>query len=64
MTPEKIGDDWFVLYRERREDRRAGPFKTNSEAWRWIERYQGEPISKSEERGDWIFGQMAGGKGL
>lgn len=27
---------------------------TNAAAWRWIDRQQGEAISKSEQRGDWI----------
>jgi hypothetical protein len=32
----------------------AGPFKTNAAAWRWIDRQNGEPISRSEDVGEWI----------
>jgi hypothetical protein len=26
----------------------AGPFDTNAEAWRWIDRKQGEPVNRQE----------------
>ena len=64
MSPLKIGDKWFVFYTHADEDRRVGPFSTNAEAWRWIERCEGQPISKAEARGEWVLEQMAGGKGL
>ncbi len=47
--------DGFVL---------AGPFKTNADAWRWIDRQESQPLSKAEDRADWVFSQIAGGKGL
>ena len=39
----------------------AGPFAMNAEAWRWIDRQQGAPVSKAEQRGEWQFNQHAGG---
>lgn len=33
----------------------AGPFETSAEAWRWIDRHSGDPISKSEDRAQWAF---------
>lgn len=42
----------------------AGPFSTNSEAWRWIERHEGEPVSASEKRAEFGFAQAAKGGGL
>lgn len=33
----------------------AGPFETSAEAWRWIDRNTGDPISKSEDRAQWAF---------
>jgi len=32
----------------------AGPFRTSSEAWRWIDRQEGQPVSKSESRSMYI----------
>lgn len=32
----------------------ASGFRTNAEAWRWIDRHQGEPVSKAEDTADWI----------
>ncbi len=36
----------------------AGPFTTNAAAWRWIDRREGEPISRSEAVSDWITQQI------
>ncbi|WP_274626551.1 hypothetical protein [Arvimicrobium flavum] len=33
----------------------AGPFNTNAEAWRAADRMTGDPISKSEERGEYVW---------
>jgi hypothetical protein len=37
------------------------PFKTMAEAWRWIDRHEGEPISPAEKKTDWIVGKILGG---
>jgi hypothetical protein len=37
----------------------AGPFPTNAEAWRWIDRSQGDPISRAEQVSQWIFDKEA-----
>lgn len=39
----------------------AGPFATHAEAWRRIDRHQGEPISTAEKRSDWITSKILGG---
>lgn len=33
----------------------AGPFETSSEAWRWIDRYTGDPVSRSEKTAEWAW---------
>ncbi|WP_313522261.1 hypothetical protein [Shinella sp.] len=61
MSVEKQADGFVVTHRGRLL---AGPFPTNADAWRWIDRNEGQPISKAEERGDWVFAKTAGGTGL
>lgn len=29
-------------------------FDTNAQAWRWLDRQNNEPISRSEDVGDWV----------
>lgn len=36
----------------------AGPFPTNAEAWRALDRMEGEPISPAEKRADWISNKI------
>jgi hypothetical protein len=52
MTVEQRDDGWFVV-----EDARVigGPFVTNAQAWRWIDRNAGLPVSRSESVADWFF---------
>jgi hypothetical protein len=33
-----------------------------AEAWRWIDRHQGEPISPAEKKSDWIASKILGGE--
>ncbi len=61
MTPAEIDGSWYVLLRG---ERVAGPFQSNSEAWRWIDRQEGQPVSAAEKRAEWVFEQMAKGNGL
>ncbi len=35
----------------------AGPFDANSEAWRWIDRHENEPVSRAESVAEWLFHQ-------
>ena len=37
------------------------PFDTQAEAWRWIDRHEGDPISPAEKKSDWIVGKILGG---
>ena len=57
---EKFEDCWLVVG----EDRKilAGPFRLNAEAYRWLDRYEGDPISPSEKRADYGFRKSAGPK--
>lgn len=57
-----IQDDsgkWVVA---NREAMLAGPFDTSSEAWRWIDRHDGEPISKGESTAQWLWDKTARGE--
>jgi hypothetical protein len=45
MTPIRINDEWFV----RTGHELAGPFKSNSDAWRWIVRQSDQPVFKAEQ---------------
>lgn len=38
----------------------AGPFETSAEAWRWIDRSSGSPISKSEDSAQWFYDNRMG----
>lgn len=56
MTVIRTADsEWLVV-----DDGRtvAGPFETSAEAWRWIDRYEGEPISRAEQSSTWFMKQM------
>lgn len=37
-------------------------FETNAAAWRWIDRSENQPVSRSEDVGDWVFNKMANGE--
>lgn len=34
-------------------------FETNAQAWRYIDRISHEPVSRSEDVGDWVFNKIA-----
>lgn len=54
MEPMKLPDGrWLVAGRT---------FDTNAQAWRWIDRQEGSPISRSEDVAEWVFGKMANGE--
>jgi hypothetical protein len=56
MTAEKTSDGkWAVMSGI---EMLAGPFDTSSEAWRWIDRYEGEPVSRGEQTAEWVFRKM------
>lgn len=65
MTPRQVNGFWWIDYRDARgEHHQVGPFDTNSQAWRWIDRHHCQPVSKAEDRGDFAFDRSAGAKGL
>jgi hypothetical protein len=39
----------------------AGPFATMAEAWRWIDRHTGDPISRVEQTSQWSWNKGAHG---
>jgi hypothetical protein len=45
-------NNWFL---EDQGKRIAGPFQTNAEAWRALDRHEGDPVSRSEQTGQWWF---------
>ncbi|OQP86028.1 hypothetical protein BTR14_13170 [Rhizobium rhizosphaerae] len=58
MTPKQVNSEWFVVSGSQQL---AGPFKSNGEAWRWIDRQEGELVSKAEERSEWLTKKILGG---
>jgi len=58
MTLIESTSGWAVV---RDNDRRvlADGFTSNSAAWRWIDRQQGEPISRAECVAEWVWQKMA-----
>lgn len=57
MTATKTADGkWAVM---NGSDLLAGPFETSAEAWRWIDRHEGEPISKGESTAQWLWDKTA-----
>lgn len=49
----KLGDGrWAVIYCG---EIVAGPFDSNAQAWRALDRMTGDPISRSEKVADWAF---------
>lgn len=59
MSPAQKDGKWFV---EHRGQELAGALDSNAEAWRWIDRNEGEPISQAEKRAERIFAKSAGGR--
>lgn len=57
MTPIQRDGKWFAATGEQIH---AGPFTSNSEAWRWIDRHEGDPISRAEKTSDWVTEQILG----
>jgi hypothetical protein len=55
MTAIQIKGAWFVIAAA---TVMAGPFETNAQAWRWIDRQTGSPISRSEVVAEWLFEQQ------
>lgn len=48
-------DGQFVVKSSKRGTAQVGPFDTSAEAWRWIDRYNGEPISRAEKTAEYIW---------
>ncbi|WGG58230.1 hypothetical protein [Brucella intermedia] len=40
----------------------AGPFDTNAEAWRQLDRLTGQVVSKSEDTADWVWNKIVRGE--
>ena len=50
MTVREISGGWYVV---EGDDVVAGPFETNAEAWRRLDRCLNEPHNAKEYRHDW-----------
>jgi hypothetical protein len=61
MTVIEIDGKWFVVQDVLAGDVLAGPFKTNTEAWRWVDRCEGSPISRGETVSQWLWDKAANG---
>ena len=51
QTPE----GWVVMRNSEIVD---GPFATNGEAWRALDRRTGDPVSRSEKTSEWLWQQQ------
>ncbi|TIT10814.1 MAG: hypothetical protein E5W74_15180 [Mesorhizobium sp.] len=59
MTVIRIPDGWIVTASAKATAVIAGPFETMAEGWRWIDRAQGEPVSRGENMAEWIWSKEA-----
>jgi hypothetical protein len=59
MTVDHRDGGWVVV-----EDKHvlAGPFETHAEAWRWIDRHDGQSISPHENRSQWSWDRYVQGR--
>jgi hypothetical protein len=57
ITPVEENGQWSVT---NGASTMAGPFETHAQAWRWIDRQTGSPISRAEHVSDWIVRKEAG----
>ena len=53
MTVVSFSGAWFVVGADGRV--LAGPFKTNAEAWRALDRINGQPVSRSEKTSEYLW---------
>jgi hypothetical protein len=56
MTPRQKDDGTYVVV-DGNEIVIAGPFYSHREAYRWIDRQEGEPINRSEKVSDYFLSQ-------
>lgn len=55
MTVENSPRGWFVMDGF---SPIAGPFSSNEAAWRWIDRQEGDAVSASEKRGEYMWEKL------
>jgi hypothetical protein len=56
MTVTQEENGWLVIL----PDGQRQIFPTNAAAWRWIDRHEGEPISRAENVSEWIWNKECG----
>lgn len=56
MIPRRQDDGKYIVAAED-GTAIAGPFETHSEAYRWIDRHEGDPINPSEKAFDYFLKQ-------
>lgn len=57
MTVDLTEDNGWAVLNSQGQVIQAG-FESNAAAWRWLDRQQGDPISRSEHVAMWIMGKM------
>ena len=58
MTVVETENGWAVVH-DGNGRLLADGFRSNAAAWRWIDRQEGEPISRAESVAEWIWQKMA-----
>jgi hypothetical protein len=56
MTVIESANGWAVAHNSRVV---ADGFTSNAAAWRWIDRQEGQPISRAESVAEWVWQKMA-----
>jgi hypothetical protein len=64
MTPIEISDPEKGPWGVRGSDGklRAWGLASNAAAWRWIDRQSGDPVSRSEKVGEWLWNKIVNGE--
>lgn len=59
MFVKSVGENWIVISDH---GDHLKSFKTNEEAWRFVDKYQGEPKSRAEETAEYVWRKMYHGE--
>ena len=56
MTVDQTDCGWWFVIGDDGKPVAGLLFATHAQAWRWIDRKKGEPVSRSEKVSEWLFG--------
>lgn len=62
LTGAQIDEGWIVQCA--RGAMLAGPFASNGEAWRALDRLERKPVSPAEDKVDWMWSMFTGAGSL